>query len=214
MICQIPFRNHSFDISKSNWEGEYQSDLINRVFEGKNTITLNRFDLFNSAWNIEQFIIKTLMWGYPTKGRGNNIETILKDNNFNTLVIILDNYRDSEITAETLIQNANSISGIGVSTISKFIYFLKTRVNGYKSIILDRQIIEVINSGRFEELNPLSGIRYDNALNNYVQYIKTIDEISTDSGCEPDQIELFLFSFGRNLSELKGEGYFDSIDDL
>ena len=37
------------------------------------------------------------MWGYPTKGRGRNIEIMLENENLKRLVKILENYKDKEI---------------------------------------------------------------------------------------------------------------------
>jgi hypothetical protein len=203
-IREIPFRNQSFDIKKSIWKCENQIELIEQIFDGKNQITLNRFDLINSSWNIEEFIIKTLMWGYPTKGRGKNIDNLLKEENFKTLSKKLETYRESEITIETLKEDLK-IPGLGLSTLTKFTHFLNTKINGFKTVILDNQIIEAINTERFEELNSLKGIKYENAVRKYVDYIKLIDKLSKQTRSEPDQIEMFLFTFGRNLSELKGE---------
>jgi len=203
-IREIPFRNQSFDIKKSIWKCENQIELIEQIFDKKDQITLNRFDLINSNWNIEEFIIKTLMWGYPTKGRGKNIDNLLKKENFKALTKKLETYRESEITIETLKEDLK-IPGLGLSTLTKFTHFLNTKINGFKTVILDNQIIEAINTERFEELNSLKGIKYENAVKKYVEYIKLIDKLSKEINSEPDQIEMFLYTFGRNLSELKGE---------
>lgn len=59
---------------KKNLNVQSQKYLINEVFRGEDTITLNRYDLMKSGhYDLKSFIVKTLMWGYPTKGRGNNI---------------------------------------------------------------------------------------------------------------------------------------------
>ena len=84
LIQELPFRNQSFDIKRSNWKCENQKELIDRVFGEKDIVTVNRYDLINSSF-MEEFIIKTLMWGYPTKGRGNNINNLLKPENFEKL---------------------------------------------------------------------------------------------------------------------------------
>lgn len=204
-IREIPFKNQSFDIKKSNWKCENQTELIDQIFGEKSVITLNRFDLINSSWNIEEFILKTLMWGYPTKGRGKNIDNLLLNKNFKILTKKLETYRESEITIETLKQDLKEIPGLGLSTITKFTHFLNTKIKGFKTVILDIQVIEAINTGRFEELNSLKGINYENAVRKYVDYIKLIDKLSKETNSEPDQIEMFLFTFGRNLSEIKGE---------
>lgn len=68
-IQEIPYKLQSFDIKKENWKFENQQKLIDKIFEGNTTITINRDDLINSSWNTKEFIVKTLMWGYPTRAR-------------------------------------------------------------------------------------------------------------------------------------------------
>lgn len=212
LIQKLPFRNQSFDIKKTNWKCKNQTVLIDRIFNDKEIITLNRFDLINSSYDIEEFIIKTLMWGYPTKGRGNNIDNLLKPENFEKLSETLKFYNETEISIETLKKDLK-IEGLGLSTLTKFTNFLNTRINGYKAIILDNQIIEAINTGRFEELNSLVGISINNAQKKYIDYLKLIDQIANITHSQPEQVELFLFIFGKNLSEIIGEEcYFDYID--
>lgn len=212
LIQKLPFRNQSFDIKKTNWKCKNQTVLIDRIFNGKEIITLNRFDLINSSYNIEEFIIKTLMWGYPTKGRGNNIDNLLKPENFEKLSETLKLYNESEISLETLKKDLK-IEGLGLSTLTKFTNFLNTRINGYKAVILDNQIIEAINTRRFEELNSLIGINLNNAPKKYIDYLKLIDQIANKMHTQPEQVELFLFIFGRNLSEIIGEEFYDDYID-
>ena len=73
LINELPYLNQSFNIKESVWKNDSQNELISRIIGDEKSITLNRFDLINSSYNIPEFIIKTLMWGYPAKGRGNNI---------------------------------------------------------------------------------------------------------------------------------------------
>jgi hypothetical protein len=205
LINEMPYENQSFDIKRSNWIFNNQKDRIEGLFNGKEGTTINRFDLFNSSGDIENFIIKTLMWGFPTKGRGNNISKLLEEKTFEKLVSMLEEYKQADISINKLEEDINSIKGLGLSTMSKFIYFLKAKIDGFQSLIMDLQIINTINLERFDELKGMRGIRYDNAINKYVDYLWTITNLSHDLKVEPDKIEMFLFSFGRNLSELKGE---------
>ena len=154
------------------------------------------------------------MWGYPTKGRGNNINTLLMEDNFKKLIYKLELYKYSEISIDTLRKDMNEIPHLGLSTITKFTHFLNTRIEGFRALILDARIIEVINSGRFEELNSLKGININNALRKYVDYIHIIDMISKDTNSQPDQVEMFLFTLGKNLSEIQGEEYYGDITDM
>lgn len=202
-IREIPYKNQSFDIKNEIWKFESQQNYIDEIFDGNTTITINRDDLINSSWNTKEFIIKTLMWGYPTKGRGRNIENMFKPESFDKLVKTIETYRENEITIDQLKSDLKSISGLGLSTITKFTHFLNTTIDGYKAVILDIQIIEAINTGRFEDFTHLKGITYDNAIKWYPEYLKTVHNLSKSINAEPDQIEMFLFTFGRILSPIK-----------
>lgn len=90
------------------------------------------------------------MWGYPTKGRGKNIDNLLSKNSLKTLTKILNTYRNDDISIDQFKKDIKHISGLGISTISKFTNFLNTTINGHKAVILDLQIINTINKGTFD----------------------------------------------------------------
>ncbi len=202
LIRELPYRNQSFDIKRENWNFTEQDLLINKIFNDKKIITLNRSNLVVSAAELKDFILKTLLWGYPTKGRGNNINTILEKENFQKLENILEDYKWSEITFERFERDINSIPKLGLATMSKFTHFLNTTINGHKAVILDARIQDCINSGRFQEFDYLKGISYSNAVKRYPDFIKTIHLLSKEMDVKADQIEMFLFTFGKNLSDV------------
>jgi hypothetical protein len=202
-IKEFPYQNHAFDIKRSIWKIDNHIDYLDELFGTSEVITINRQDLVNSASSMKEFIFKTLMWGYPTKGRGTNIETMLENENLNILIDILEGYRNTDISIETLKNDIKAISKLGLSTMSKFTQFLNTTINSNTAVILDMQIIGAINTGRFEELNPLVGISYDNAINKYEQYIDIIEDLSSSMNIESQKIEMFLFMFGNVLNETK-----------
>ncbi|MCX6230839.1 MAG: hypothetical protein NTZ33_04790 [Bacteroidetes bacterium] len=205
LIIELPVNNQSFDIKIKNWICEDQSDIIYKIFNGKSIITLNRFDIINSSWDLKEFVIKTLMWGYPTKGRGKNIDILLKNDNFNNLINILQEYVRKDISINKLEKDIKLIDGLGLSTMSKFAYFLNTRIEGFKALILDQQIIDIVDLERYDELMILKGINYENAIKRYKDYLIIIDKLSLLYKTEPENIEMFLFPFGKYLSELIGE---------
>lgn len=202
-IKEIPCQNLGFDIKRQNWKVQSQQKNIDKIFDGADIITLNRFDLENANQSTKDFILKTLLWGYPTKGRGKNIDNLLSDYSLGRLTEILNEYRNSEISIKQLKTDIKNISGLGLSTMSKFTNFLNTTINGHKAVILDLQIINSINKGTFEEFNTLRKITYANALNKYEDYISIIEELSQKTKAKPDQIENFIFLFGRSISDLK-----------
>ena len=200
LIKEIPFENHSFDIRKDLWKNEIHQKFINEVILKRPITTINRKDLYDPQLNIKQFIFKTLMWGYPTKGRGKNIDNLLKTDNLNKLVRILQEYRNNEITIDEL-KDSLKISGLGLSTLTKFTHFLNTKINGNRAVMLDLQIINTINANRFEEFNSLKNINYENAINFYEEYIGLINSLANKMKVIEDQVEMFLFIFGRKLSK-------------
>lgn len=203
LICELPYQNQGFDIYKKNWRVTSQQQTIDKIFNGSDKITLNRFDIENSKDNLSDFILKTLMWGYPTKGRGKNIDTLLSKNSFKKLISTLSDYLDSEISIERIKSDIKNIDGLGLSTMSKFTNFLNTTINGNKAVILDEQIINAIKRGVFEEFNCLENLKYENAINKYDEYLSVVNTISEEINSEPDHIEIFLFLFGRSLTEIK-----------
>ena len=49
-IQNIPYKNHAFDIKNANWKVDSQQGLIDKIFNGKDIITLNRI-LLDKAKN-------------------------------------------------------------------------------------------------------------------------------------------------------------------
>lgn len=209
LIKEFPIRKHSFDIKRKNWVVKNQDHIVEKIFDGKPVITLTRYDLINANHDAEEFIIKVLLWGYPTKGRGKNIEKVLEPGNFKTLVDMLMKYQENDISIDQLIQGIKTINGLGLSTMTKFTNFMNVRINGHKAVIFDARIIETLNSNRFEELKSLTGINYHNKSRRYLDYIKVLDDLSKQLDVESEQIEMFLFMFGKNLSEVLGENCYE-----
>ena len=201
-IRSFPYKKQSFLIERKNW-GEITFQHLEKIFStygnGK-MVRLNREKLFEDTESTEEFIFKVLLWGYPTRGRGNNIEKLLEKENLEELKIILEKYKNNNISTEELVEDVSKIKGLGISTVSKFLYFLNAKIDGFKALILDDQILNVINRKRISELNQLSSLKREKALKKYSEYLEKMSELSKELECEPDQIEIFLFLFGKNLS--------------
>ena len=83
-----------------------------------------------------------------------------------------------------------------------------------KLLILDLRIINCIRKNTFIEFDELKTITYSNAIAKYERYLEIINKVANEINAESDQVEMFLFMFGNNLSELKGEEYYGNIDDI
>jgi len=87
------------------------------------------------------------------------------------------------------------IKGLGPSTYTKFLYFMKASIEGQQALILDKQLIEVFKKNLFKEFNNLKSISESKQISMYVCYLKAMEKIGIDLG----KLELFLFMFGKNL---------------
>ena len=140
--------------------------------------------------------------GYPTGGRGNNIKTLLKPQNKKQIVAILNTYKHQDVlkTEELrkVLQGKNKILGLGLSTMSKFLYFLKIDIDAKdnRSVILDQRIIDVVNDKVFDDFD-LPKITSYNALKLYSKYLKRMKDIAEEVDCSVGQLEMFLFIFGN-----------------
>ncbi|WP_028122954.1 8-oxoguanine DNA glycosylase OGG fold protein [Epilithonimonas tenax] len=208
LIKFLPTEMSSFRIKKSNWNVASQMKIINDIFEENEFKKISRSEIRAERKNLNIFVIKTLMWGYPTKGRGNNIENLLDDENFSKLQTLLHKYYNIKtIPYNLLVSDLKyyKIKGLGISTLSKFLYFLDIKIDGYKCVILDDKLIDIINNSNFKEVQPLKGITREFALKqsknklNYVNFLETINNISLKLNVEPENVEMFLFFFGKSL---------------
>lgn len=213
LIKNLPYREQAFIIRKEVWfpkdeekRFKNQNDRIKKIFGDKDSIMISRHDLFNSVNELDLFIIKVLMWGYPTKGRGKNIEKIFDPVNFDQTIKKLEAIKQNEISNEEV--QALFSEGLKLSTVSKLLYFLQIKVESYPALILDLRVIEAIakkDGYTDDELNALKELSYENAPKLYPTYLKAISSLALKMNVKADQIEMFLFEFGSNLKEPKGD---------
>lgn len=197
LISLIPVNQQSALIKKTIWGGFEKEDPINAIFGDKQEVEISREDVFSED-DIEKKAIMVLMWGYPTGGRGKNIEKIIKK--FDTLVCILEsvkgnNFTMTEAKADNLIKGLDSISGVGISTWSKFLYFFNVSIDSMKCQIFDEKIVDSLNKKQFEDLGIDS---WSHTKEDYFRYIELVNNLATSMKVLPEQIELFLFYY--NLS--------------
>ena len=147
----------------------------------------------HSVSNTKKKIITALMWGYPTGGRGKNIEKILEK--IDELDHLLSSIKGKDLKkseANKVYEAFGNIRGLGISTWSKLLYFFDVSIDSYKCQIYDMKIVDSLNKRQFSELGSQEW-KQDN--DHYYQYIKFLDEQAKSMDVKPDQIELFLFYY-------------------
>lgn len=205
LIQNLPYLDQAFETKRSNWQREYVGNdffrlLCDRVFI-EERLKLSRADLFSSANNgiSEELLILIVFWGYPRNMRGNTFSTMLS-----SMQIISHALKSSEglqldNEAFSSLLSRLTKTGVGLSTLTKFLYFLGFTLNGYRCLILDQRIIDVIQEKTFIEFSALAEISTYNKTKLYTHYLAKMEEIANAENYSIDQLEFFLFQFGKNL---------------
>ena len=138
----------------------------------------------------------TLMWGYPTGGRGSNIENILKQlDNLSKLLSGVNKKNLKKEESNILIKKFQGIPGLGISTWSKLLYFFMVQIESMKCQIYDLKIVESLNKKQFSELGAQIW-RQD--VDHYYQYVELVNNLAKCMCVCPEQVELFLFYFNHS----------------
>lgn len=135
----------------------------------------------------------TLMWGYPSGGRGDNIPNTLRE--INKLAKLLSQIKGKDLTADEtskLLDSFNEISGLGISTWSKLLYFFDVSLNSRKCQIYDLKIVNSLKKKQFRELGTQVW-RHNNE--SFFRYLQLVNNLATNMNVLPEQVELFLFYF-------------------
>ena len=202
LIRNLPYLDQAFETKKSTWLRECKvsnefKEFCKKKFQN-NTIKISRRDLFAECDNnFREAIFLIIFWGYPRNMRGNILKSIL--NSLTQIERIL--LEKKELTKEDFITICKKIKGtsMGMSTLTKILYFFQFKVEGYQCLILDSRIMDVLKEGMYLELSALRKISEYNKNEYYVEYLKEMDKISKAESYKLDQLEFFLFHFGKNL---------------
>lgn len=201
LIKQLPIEEQSFETKRETW-AKYAihpkfNQFYKETFNNSSTI-ISRSDLFHAAKGDLTFaVFSIILWGYPRNMRGNSFQGVLENTHlFGKWIKVSQNLSVEEFE---IIRKEQKGSGIGLSTFSKILYFFKITLNGFRCLILDSRIIEVLQSGKFQELDILKKITEFNKDKYYPIYLKLMAGIAEANGYSVDQLELFLFMFGNCL---------------
>ncbi len=205
LISNLPVRQQCFTTKRTTWlkaenEISWLKQLNDNIFGDKSTLTISRQDIFETN-EPREIIIKTIYWGYTGGMRGNHFVNILKhiDTIENALLFLREKSNPTTTDFNRLIEIFKNVSGLGLSTYSKLLYFFKISFNDNPCLILDQRLIDVFASNSYANFQQLSNIRYDNAEKKYLDFLQLVRQVASNIETEGENIELFLFTFGNNL---------------
>lgn len=197
-------------------EGQFQNnndDLLNTlitIFENAQNgqIEISREDIFEEKKDLEKKLIMVLLWGYPTGGRGNNIADILYSRNelIPRISDFIENH-EKKINSKVFknlfyTQNENGekrekIKGIGLSTMSKILYFFEIKIDNNPCLIYDSQIRLSLQRNQIDEFYNCP---WKKNYASFFHYLEVINKCSEEIKTEPDALELFLFLYNTHFN--------------
>ena len=200
LILAMPVKEQAFTTKRTTWVKKIDSKILDEIFKGKSELKISRENvLTNCPLNI--FIYYVIMWGYPRgmRGQANDAE-IFK--NINLISEIINKPKRNSLKEEdweSIHKSLSSIKGLGVSTISKLLYFRTFKFGDFNALILDDRLLRVFQNGEFKEFEKLKNLKRTNAMSKYLYYLEIMHETAKEIGVSPENIEMFLFTFGNNL---------------
>jgi hypothetical protein len=205
LIANMPVLHQAFTSKRSTWASYMHDDdsaghALRAIFGTSEKVTLSRSDLRSLACkqDLNQFVMAAIIWGYPNGMRGKNFENAIP--HLALLTELLLAARGQPVTNwHTHYAEVKRVTGIGLSTYTKFLNSLSAQVQGETALILDDRIIKVAHRGIFEELAPLRKLSYDNAPRFYPRYLESMHRLANSLAVSAEAIEFFLFEFGLNL---------------
>lgn len=205
LIRCLPYLDQAFETKAATWKRYNDNPIFSNFCERnflKDKIKLSRSDLFKACkQNFHDAVFSIIFWGYPRNMRGNSFQSILKA--LDKIEASFKIEKDLSVTDfEKIVYTLHS-TGVGLSTLSKLLYFFEFKIEKHRCLIFDSRIIELINDENgFTELKSLTKtgkITEFNKRNKYVAYLQLMEDLSQVNRYEPDKLELFLFSMGKNL---------------
>lgn len=200
LILAMPVKEQAFTTKRTTWVKKIDSKILDEIFKGKSELKISRENvLTNCPLNI--FIYYVIMWGYPRgmRGQANDAE-IFK--NINLISEIINKPKRNSLKEEdweSIRKSLSSIKGLGVSTISKLLYFRTFKFGDFNALILDDRLLRVFQNGEFKEFEKLKNLKRTNAMSDYLYYLEIMHETAKEIGVSPENLEMFLFTFGNNL---------------
>jgi hypothetical protein len=208
LIQNLPVRQQSFTTKRNNkkWleaqtKFKWLKDFIDNHFIN-GYLQISRQDIFEIRNSPKEKILKTIFWGYPNgmQGGHKNFAGILKQ--IDSLVEILTDLQNSNglklADLKKAQNNFKAISGLGLSTYSKLLYFFDIKIDNMPCLILDKKLLNVFQSNTFTDFNSLSQVKGNNETK-YFHYLILINSSAERLKTKGENIEQFLFLFGNNL---------------
>jgi hypothetical protein len=208
LIQNLPVRQQSFTAKRDNkkWiEAEKNFKwfkALNDNYFTNEQLQISRQDIFDITNSPKEKILKTIFWGYPNGMQGGHKSFAGILSKIDRLVEILSDLQNSnDLKIDDLKKAQNNfkpISGLGLSTYSKLLYFFDIKINNIPCLIIDKRLLDVFQLNTFTDFTSLSKIKGDKE-KKYFDCLTIINSVAERLETKGENIEQFLFIFGNNL---------------
>ncbi len=190
-----------WDPTKTDFSDDVK-EVVKAVFDecsgDEKYINISRDDIKNTS-DTKQKIVKILMWGYPGGGRYGQVQNILQNMDVLTNWLEDNNGNNFDSVQDDALGNLLEINCLGLSTISKLLYFFNVKIGDCPCQIYDGKVINSLNKNhQIAELSTRND--WGRTYPDYEEYIDLLFGLSNDYQCSPDQIELFLFMINNSFN--------------
>ena len=152
----------------------------------------------NSKDFMKAFLL-TMIWGFADTGYGTyrTNKYISNEENRNFIKNALDFINDDEEgSLKKAFKELNKIKGLGVSYLTKILYFAtRAKSNENYALIFDMRVaVALIRLTTPKEIYNIVSIEPSSKFENYSNYNSLIRNLAKNNGVESDQIEMYLFN--------------------
>ena len=188
---------HGFDYDTEKWvklPTVYKKMI--KSFEGNKISRADVIEAYKSYYNgkddCHKAFLLTMVWGFGTTGYGTHrTKKYLSEENCGYIKESIDAAQnDLKLAFETL----NMIKGIGISYISKVLYFA-TKGAGKEeyALIFDARVARSLIKLTTPEIFKIVTVRPSSKYDAFINYNKLVHQLAKQYAVDADAIELFLF---------------------
>lgn len=186
--------------SFANIHGNNTEDLLTLFFGTEDSRYLSRSNVMalSHRRDVNLFSLSVLFWGFPM-----NQHKICQSafQNWDTLLGWISTLRrNRSITQQQFVEMIpimhNDLHGLGIATLSKYLYFTGCSINGHNCLILDNQVAKGIDNLAGNEFNDLKQAVCNNRhrhYRNYPSYLEAMHNLSLYIGVPAQNLEFVLW---------------------
>lgn len=198
-IKELKPMEQSFVYSSQKWKlldknfKELLSDFVNKEISRLEIIKSYR-DYFSGKSEAVKPFLMTLIWGYANTGYGySRTKPLIKRSVFKNIISAIDELKEDKI--EIAFEKLQSIKGLGISFISKILYFSSKALEreDYQLIFDSRVASSLLKLSVGEELSKLFKLTPSDKFEDYEDYNKLMHNMAKENSLEADSIEMFFY---------------------